>query len=146
MDHSSRKFQRKRFEIFGSAAFQRLDALDHFQRIANSISERFLHRGQKGFSANAMCFADCDHRFEQAPRASSNRFMNAPPPNLTSSTSADSFREFLAQNRRSNQRYAFYRRGDIPQRVKFFVRRSDFSGLPDHRCSNGPERAFQFIA
>ena len=63
--------------------------------------------------------------------------MNAPPPVLTSRTSAaDAFGDLLAHDRRRDQRNALDRAGDVAQGVQPPVGRGDLGGLADQRAAD----------
>ena len=72
----------------GPAALQRLDRLDHFERVADVAAERRVHRGEERLGPDAGRGCRPRPATRPARRAVSGVFMNAPRPALTSSTSA----------------------------------------------------------
>ena len=58
---------------------------------------------------------------------------------------ADPLGDFLAHDRRGDQRNAFDRGGDVAQGIELPIRGSDFRGLPDQRAADRGDRAPQLV-
>ena len=112
---------------------QRLDRLDHFERVADVPAERGVHRGDERGRLQPVRACRRARATRPAPAHRSRVFMNAPRPHFTSITRpADPLRDLLAQDRRGDERDALDGAGHVAQGVERLVRRGDVGRLADH--------------
>ena len=119
---------RQLLEVGGPAPLQRLDRLDHFERVADVAAERRVHRGDERLGAHAGRLADRDQRLGERAATPRGVFMNAPVPVLTSSTRPPMPSAiFLLMIDARDERDALDRAGDVAQRVELPVGRRDLA-------------------
>jgi len=105
-------------EILRPLSLERLDALAHFDGVADGAPERRLHAGDERLGAHARALADATIEAASS-RASDSCFMNAPSPHLTSSTTTSlPSASFLAHHRGRDERDTADGRGDVAERVQ----------------------------
>ena len=108
--------------------------LRHLERVADGAAERLVHVGEQRRDPLAHAAADADQRARPAPARRSCVFMKAPPPTLTSSTSAvDPLGQLLRHDRGGDERDRLDGGGDVAQRV-------ELAGRPGRCASVWPIR------
>jgi hypothetical protein len=120
----------------GTAALQRLDRLDHFQRVADVAAERRVHRRQERLGADAGSVADGDQRLGERARRLRRLHERATAGLHVEHQRVDALGDLLAHDRRGDQRDALDGRRHVAQRVERLVGRGDLGGLADHAAAD----------
>src|ERR1700752_317583 len=121
-------------QILRSLASQNLHDLDHFQRVANHLSERMVHVSDQCDDLLPHALARLHHEFSEESRILFALHEGAGACLHIEHEGIDALGKFLAHDRRANKIRTLDGSGYIAQRVKFSIGRGDFCRLPDHRA------------
>ena len=134
--HPGRQFDRHVDEIGRSLPFQNVDALDHFERIADRPPERRVHRRNQRFGFHARRVADRHERLGEPARIRLRLHEGAAAGLHVEHQRVDPFRDFLAHDRCADERDALNGAGDVSERVELLVGGSNLRGLADHGAAD----------
>src|SRR5581483_10221311 len=111
---------------------QSVQALLHFQGVADSAPERGVHGSQKSTALHAIVLASGDERLGEGACVRPALHEGAVAALDVQYEAADTLGDFLAHDGRGDERNALDGAGNVTQGIEDFVGGSDLGGLADH--------------
>ena len=117
-------------KIFRTIILQRFHRFDHFQGIPHGISQGLVHIGEQRDNFTPSQLPDIHHHIGELTRILERLHERAQASLHVEQDRLRARRQFLAHNRRGNQRNRLYGPCHIAQGIQLSIGRSEIQGLP----------------